>query len=83
MEADTAFVAHTRAANDVFGARQLANCEALLDWATSATTPTASGNHGKHNPLKREGQSDHDAALSRRTLAKWGLTMCDESLNQC
>lgn len=82
MEADTAFVAHTRAANVLLGARQLAACEALLDWATSATTSTSSRKHAKHGAGScRPSIRDHDAALSRQMLAKWGLTVCDDSMS--
>lgn len=83
MEADTAFIAHIRAANDLLGTRQLAACEALLDWATSAATPTVSdGKHGKHGTeFYKRTHRDKDAALSRQTLAKWGLSVCDDSLS--
>eukprot|EP01043_Picozoa_sp_COSAG02_P092257 COSAG02_NODE_28886_length_580_cov_0.941788_1_plen_150_part_10 len=76
MEADTAFIAHTRAANDLLGARQLAACEALLDWATSAATSAASdGKHGQHGiGFYKRTHRDQGAALSRQTLAKWGLS---------
>ena len=81
MEADTAFVAHIRAANDLLGARQLTACEALLDWANS-TTGSASKT-SERSEKYRAGSSrtksagascrDQDATLKQKMLTKWGL----------
>ena len=80
MEADAAFVQHIRAANDLLGAQQLAACEALLDWASSATKSTATesrkhvrrGSGSMRSEMLRTGCRDLDA-LRRQTLTKWGL----------
>lgn len=87
MEADAAFVEHIRAANDLLGARQLAACEALLDWArrdlAADTTATHSRKRWKHGARSiRSVQHDRYGALRQQTLAQWGLAPFDESLSR-
>jgi hypothetical protein len=86
MEADAAFVAHIRAANDLLGARQLAACEALLDWAGRNCATGTSAHPSKLGKRAagsiRSVERDQFGALRQQTLAKWGLVAFDDSLSQ-